>query len=355
MRDTSTDTDGMFKNIALGVYYPGDSPLHRLQARTKLLVIFWLVVVLLIAGQNVWHFAPYAVLVLMLVLGVAASGISPRHIWQRMWLLTLLALLGMIPVLLFPGKPDSHPLYTTGLVLVSYGLIRWVIVAYSIVLFVYMLLLMLPVPLMRVVMKQPWLRRTKVPLFLLTLVALIYLWLIRNIPQSATAPVGPLMITHDSVWTLMTFFTVFLTLYALSLLLTMTTSPVALIEGLTLLLAPLRRLRLPVDDFALMTLLALRFIPTLIDEAEQLVKAQTSRGADFSQGTIRERLQSMAMLFIPFMQGALRRATDLATALESRGYEMDGEQTQLHEQAFAVLDYAVLGGVVLVTVGALLL
>ena len=81
----------MLKNISLGMYYPGKSLLHRLQARTKLLIILWLVVVLLIANQRVWHFAPYGVLVLILVSGIAASGISPWLIWQRMWLLTVLA------------------------------------------------------------------------------------------------------------------------------------------------------------------------------------------------------------------------------------------------------------------------
>ena len=153
----------------------------------------------------------------------------------------------------------------------------------------------------------------------------------------------------------MTAFVVLLVLYACSLLLTMTTTPVALIEGLTMLLLPLRRLRLPVDDFALMTLLALRFFPTLIEEAEQLTKAQAARGADLASGTVRERLQSLATLFVPLMQGVLRRAADLATALEARGYEVEGRQTMLHETAFGKVDYVVLGMVVLVTVGALML
>jgi energy-coupling factor transport system permease protein len=123
---------------------------------------------------------------------------------------------------------------------------------------------------------------------------------------------------------------------------------------LTLLLAPLRRLRLPVNDFALMALLALRFIPTLLEEVEQLVKAQMARGADLSHGTIRERLQSLTALFVPLMQGTLRRATELATALEARGYQVEGRQTPLHEKALGVVDYVVLGVVVLGMVGALL-
>ena len=133
----------------------------------------------------------------------------------------------------------------------------------------------------------------------------------------------------------------------------MTTSPIALIEGLTALLMPLRWLRLPVDAFALMTLIALRFIPTLIEEVEQLVKAQASRGADYAHGTLRERTQSGTALFVPLLQGVLRRATDLATALEARGY--DGKQTRLHEKRLGMIDYAVLGLVVVITMGSLLL
>ncbi|MEO7911913.1 MAG: energy-coupling factor transporter transmembrane component T, partial [Roseiflexaceae bacterium] len=150
-------------------------------------------------------------------------------------------------------------------------------------------------------------------------------------------------------------YVVFLALYTLALLLTMTTTPVALIEGLTMLLAPLRRLQLPIDEFALMALLALRFIPTLTEEVELLIKAQTARGADFTHGILHERAQSLAALFVPLLQGALRRAADLATALEARGYTTDGRQTLLHEGQLAARDYVTFVAVVLVTIGALLI
>jgi energy-coupling factor transport system permease protein len=139
------------------------------------------------------------------------------------------------------------------------------------------------------------------------------------------------------------------------MLLTISTTPVALIEGLALLLGPLRRLRLPVDEFALMTLLALRFIPTLTEEVELLIKAQTARGADFTHGTLGQRAQSLAALLVPLLRGAQRRAAELATALDARGYTVAGEQTMLHEGALAMADYLTIGVVVLVTVAGLLL
>ncbi len=344
----------MIRNISLGVYYPGHSLLHRLQARTKLLVMLWFVIIFLIANQRQWHFAPYIVAIMLVLTAIALSGISPVHLWRRMRLLVLLALLGALPAVFFP---DSHMnvLHTFGPLLITYAQIRWLIFIYSSLVAIFILLLLLPIPALRNFSQYRRLRRTSIPLLLTELIGLGMLWLTRNTPPSSTFPIGPIVITYAGVWIVMAFFTVFLVLYTFSLLLTMTTTPIALIEGLTILLMPLRWLRLPVDDFALMTLIALRFIPTLIEEAEQLIKAQTARGADFSHGAIRERLQSLAALFLPFIHGTLRRAADLATALEARGYEVEGHQTLLHEKSFATADYLVLGTIALLTIGSLVL
>ncbi len=342
----------MFQNISLGIYYPGNSLLHRLQARTKLLLLVCLIVCLTIANQHEWHFAPYAVVVILLGIGVALSGISPRHLWQRIWLLTLLAIVGAIPTILIPDTL-VNPLYTFGPFLFSFSQVYGAIFVVGLLLALYILISLLPTPIMRRLRKQRWFRLSGIALLLVTTTLLSDLWLIHI--ASKAFVLGPIVITHDAVWLLMSFFTVFLVLYAFSMLLTMTTTPVALIEGMTLLLTPLRWLRLPVDDFALMTLLALRFIPTLIEEVEQLVKAQTSRGADLSHGTIRERLQTLAALIVPLMQGTLRRASELATALEARGYQVEGRQTPLHEKSLSAIDYMVLAVVVLVMVGVLML
>src|SRR5690348_752127 len=101
----------LFKNITLGVYYPGNSLLHRLQARTKLLALFWLVATLIIANQRQWHFAPYIALVVLVSIGIALAGISPREMWRRIWLLLLLLLLGAIPSLSYMDS-DTRVLYS---------------------------------------------------------------------------------------------------------------------------------------------------------------------------------------------------------------------------------------------------
>lgn len=344
----------MLRNISLGIYYPGNSLLHRLQARTKLLLLFWFIVIFLLADRHIWHFAPYIVLVLLTILGIAVAGVSFRLMFQRMWLLLLLAAIGAIPAVLIPLE-NSRPLRTFGPYLIFYSTLRTAIFVYFVLPGIYIILLLLPIPALRNFWQSRWLKRMKILLIFITICALGLLWLIRNISGANTFAVGPIILTYENIWVLMDFYTLFLVLYALSLLLTMTTTPIALIEGLTVLLSPLRRLRLPVDDFALMTLIALRFIPTLTEELEQLIKAQAARGSEISQGTLRQRLQSLGALFVPLMQGTLRRAADLATALEARGYEVEGRQTLLHEKPLGRIDYLVMGIVVFVTLGALAL
>ena len=116
-----------------------------------------------------------------------------------------------------------------------------------------------------------------------------------------------------------------------------------------LLMRPLRLFRLPVDEFGLMTLISLRFIPVLVQEAEQLIKAQISRGADFTMGSPAARVRRLGTLLVPLVQGALRRAENLATALDARGYGVTGEATLLHEGRLRFSDWVVLIAVPVLT------
>lgn len=342
----------MLKNISLGMYFPGNSLLHRLQARTKLLALICIVACLTIADHNVWHFAPFIAVILLLGMSVALSRVSPRELWHRLWLLLLLTLIGALSTLFVSNGTNDINLYTFGPYLPSYALAREVLLMCAGVLLVLFCVSLLP--LFRRVKHLFLLKLLRILLGVLTFVALLFLWLIHAPSPTQIFPIGPFSITQSGVWTLLSFTVVLTTLYTFSLLLTMTTSPIALVEGLTMLLAPLRRLRLPVDDFALMALIALRFIPTLLEEVEQLLKAQAARGADVARGTLRERLQSLMMLFIPLMQGVLRRASELSIALEARGYEVEGQQTRLYEKPLSTADYVVLSVVVLSMAAALL-
>jgi energy-coupling factor transport system permease protein len=342
----------MLKNISLGIYYPGNSFIHRLQARTKLLILCCVFSALLIANQRQWHFAPYVAVAALALAGIVLARLSPRDMWRRLWFLLAITVTGAL-LSIFGSQGDPTVFVNIGPVSTSYALVRTIFLVGGLVLFLLWLSSLLPV--LRPFWGRRWARVLKAIILLALCAFLFFFWFTSGVAGTQPLPIGPFIITRGSIWALTTTFAVLLVLYILSLLLTITTMPVALIEGMSMLLAPLRRIKLPVDDFALMSLIALRFIPTLFDEVEQLIKAQTARGADLMHGTLRERIQSLSMFFLPLMQATLRRASELSAALEARGYRTEGRQTRLHETSFAGIDYLAFAIVVVVLVGSLLL
>lgn len=114
-----------------------------------------------------------------------------------------------------------------------------------------------------------------------------------------------------------------------SVLLTYTTSPISLTDGLESLLSPLKKIGIPVHTFAMMMSIALRFIPTLIEETEKIMNAQKSRGADFTTGSLLKRVKALIPLLIPLIISAFNRAVELATAMECRCYRGDRNRTKL--------------------------
>jgi energy-coupling factor transport system permease protein len=125
-------------------------------------------------------------------------------------------------------------------------------------------------------------------------------------------------------------------------LLTLTTSPIALTDGIEHLLKPFRRVGLPAHEIAMMMTIALRFIPTLMEESQKIMKAQTARGADFETGGVIRRARSMAPLLVPLFISAFRRADDLAVAMEARCYRGGEQRTRMKEMRIAPLDYLAL-------------
>jgi len=344
----------VFDQIALGVYYPADSFLHRLRARTKLLALFWVIGFVTAANLRAWSAAPYLALVGLVCVAAALSGVTPGYLWRRLRLLAALTLVGALPAVLLV-EDGGAPLVVLGPAQIPYAALLAAALAACAGLAALLGMALLGLPAARAAWRRSWLLRSRGGPIAVALLAAGLLWLLRDAAPGASFALGPLTITSAGARLGARLVAVLLSLYALALLLTLTTTPVALIEGLTLLLGPLRRLGLPVDEFALMALLALRFIPTLAAEIEMLIKAQAARGADFAHGAIRERVESLAALLVPVLQGALRRAADLATALDARGYAADGRQTMLHEGTLAAADYLALAVVALATSAALLL
>ena len=133
-----------------------------------------------------------------------------------------------------------------------------------------------------------------------------------------------------------------LMLIAGTFLLTYTTSPIALTDGLERMLSPLKVFRFPAHELAMMMTIALRFIPTLMEEADKIRKAQMARGADFESGNIIARAKAMIPILIPLFVSAFRRADELAMAMESRCYHGGEGRTKLHQLRFRPADLVAL-------------
>lgn len=123
-----------------------------------------------------------------------------------------------------------------------------------------------------------------------------------------------------------------------SMLLTYTTSPISLTDGIESLLSPLKKIKVPVHSFAMMMSIALRFIPTLIEETDKIMSAQKSRGADFSSGGLIKRTKALIPILIPLFVSSFKRADELATAMECRCYRGDKNRTKLVKLSYTAVD-----------------
>ena len=136
-----------------------------------------------------------------------------------------------------------------------------------------------------------------------------------------------------------------------SSVLTFTTSPIVLTDGIENLLRPFKKLGVPAHELAMMMTIALRFIPTLLDETDRIMKAQTSRGADFASGNIFQRMKNMLPLLVPLFISAFRRADELAVAMEARCYRGGEGRTRMHELVYAGRDYLAFALIIILAVG----
>lgn len=278
----------MLDNLPVGSFVQGESVVHRLRARTKLLLLIWLALSFFLANHKMFHYGVYALALGLLLVTILASGVGLGYLARRIRLLLVLLLIGIPFVLMWTAGPTWR----------AFG----------------------PVTLAF---------------------------------HGVSVPIQ-VVVTYDGLWFSVSSTATFLLLYLGTMALTLTTTPVALAEAVSLLLRPARRLGLPADEFALVSLIALRFVPTLTQEANQLIKAQVSRGAEFTTGSLAARIRGVATLVTPLTEGALRRAAGLATALDARGYGATGDATLLHEGRLRALDWALLLVVPLATVAAYL-
>ena len=153
---------------------------------------------------------------------------------------------------------------------------------------------------------------------------------------------GILKITEEGIWKAGFMVLRILMLIACTLLLTYTTSPILLTDGLEKLLRPLKKLNFPVHELSMMMSIALRFIPTLIEETDKIMSAQKARGADFDSGNLIQKAKALIPILIPLFISSFRRAEELAIAMECRCYHGDEGRTSLRQLHYAGRDYGLI-------------
>ena len=258
----------MLKDITLGQYFPGNSVIHRLDPRTKLvLLVVYIVALFLAVGPT-----SYGLMLVFLLVSIGISGI--------------------------PGKAFIRGMKPLVFILVFTGLLN--------------------------------LFFTQGEKILLNLWGITLYWegVVRSIYMVARI----------------------LMLIAGTFLLTYTTSPIALTDGLESLLGPLKHIKVPVHELAMMMCIALRFIPTLIEETDKIMSAQKARGADFETGKLMDRVKALVPILVPLFISAFRRADELATAMECRCYHGGDGRTKMKLLRYKRNDFAAYGiGILILT------
>ena len=246
----------MLKDITLGQFFPGNSAVHRLDPRVKIVLTVAFIVLLFLAQGPV----SYALIIAFLAVVIGISRISPKMVLR-----------GLKPILfivIFTAVLNLF--YTPGTYIFQWHFLHISMEGIKLAIFMVLRLMLLII---------------------------------------ATS------------------------------MLTYTTSPIALTDALESLLGPLKAIHVPVHELSMMMCIALRFIPTLIEETDKIMSAQRSRGADFENGSLMERVKALIPILVPLFISAFRRAEELAMAMEARCYHGDEHRTRMNVMTMKSSDY----------------
>ena len=238
----------MLKDITLGQYFPGNSVIHRLDPRTKLIMLVVYIVALFMAV----NWVSYGLMAAFLVIVIKISTIPPKSIVRGMKpLVMILVFTGVLNLFFTTGEGEP---------LVDF----WIFTIYA-----------------------------------------------EGLERAVFMVIRILLLISGTF------------------LLTYTTSPISLTDGLESLMNPLKVLKVPVHELSMMMCIALRFIPTLIEETDKIMSAQKARGADFETGSLMEKAKALVPILVPLFISAFRRADELATAMECRCYQGGEGRTKM--------------------------
>jgi len=249
----------MIKNITVGQYIPGDSFIHNLDPRIKIIFTAFFVILLFMVNK----LSGYIFIMAFLVLSIYISRIPLKFVFRGLKPIVFIIFITIL----------ANALFTPGEVIWSYGIIS---------------------------------------------------------------------ITKEGLWSALLMGLRLIFLIIGTSLLTFTTSPIMLTDGIEYLLKPFRRIGVPAHEIAMMMTIALRFIPTLFEETEKIMKAQMARGADFESGNFIKRIKNLIPILIPLFINAFRRADELALAMESRCYRGGENRTRMKELKFTAKDISAL-------------
>jgi len=247
----------VLKDITLGQFFPGNSVIHRLDPRTKLICLIAYIVALFLAV----NWVTYGIMLLFLISCIALSRIPPKSFLR-----------GMKPLL-----------------------------------------------------------------FILVFTAILNLFFTAG--ETVLVSVWVIKITLEGLIRAIFMLARILMLVTATFLLTYTTSPISLTDGLESLLGPLKKIRVPVHELSMMMCIALRFIPTLIEETDKIMSAQKARGADFENGKLMDRVKALIPILVPLFISAFRRADELATAMECRCYQGGDGRTKMKLLRYKLWDF----------------
>jgi energy-coupling factor transport system permease protein len=257
----------MIKNVTLGQYFPGDSVVHRIDPRMKLLLVIAVIVAIFLASTWIG----YVVMFGFLTFAIIMSRVSIKFVARGLKPLWFIIVLTFVLNTFF---------YAEGNIIASW-------------------------------------------------------WIIK--------------ISQEGLYNAIRLAVRLVFLITSTTILTLTTSPIALTDGMERLMKPLNLIRFPVHELAMMMTIAMRFIPTLLEETDKIMKAQTARGAEFDSGNVIKRAKGMVPLLVPLFVSAFRRADDLAFAMESRCYNGGAGRTRMKILRFHYRDFisaAVVAGLI---------
>ena len=238
----------------------------------------------------------------------------------------------------FPGKSAIHRLDPRTKIILSILFIVGVFLADTVVAFVFLTLATVLLVLASKISISVILKGIKPIIYILIFTAIINVFLTTGESEPLVSFWVINIYTEGLVRAFFMAYRVVILIIGTSTLLTYTTSPISLTDGIESLLRPLKLIHVPVHLFAMMMTIALRFIPTLVEETEKIMNAQKSRGADFSTGGPIKRAKALIPILIPLFVSAFKRAEELATAMECRCYRGDDNRTKLAKLEYRGID-----------------